>query len=615
MANRFSIAWEKFTSPTSTLRYFPEELLKTTRKIGQFFAPESEEEAKKRGLLPIRKRFQPEGEILGYFDPIGAISGIKRVVPKAISATQTSVQKVITALKGAKSLRKVQETLYTVEKAKRFEAAQRVGKKITGEAGFFAEKARLRGELPKVEFESIRKQIGQTDIDNLFVQIKESPMISEWDKLSAREGLTKLFGRVGGKVPTEGEIGLLNKVFPKELTSALLAKRPFWDKLGEAAGQLANIPRSVMSSFDLSFGGRQGIFVAPRFRKEFFRSWLKQFRMFGSEKAYQAVMDDVARNPLFELANDSGVSFTNIGRVMSQREERFMSQWAEKIPIVGIFVKASARAYTGFANKFRMDIFASMVKNAERLGRNPNKDRDLTKGIANFVNSATGRGSLGVFERSATILNAFFFSPRLTSARLRLIVPLEYIKADPFVRKEYLKSLFTYTGTVMTVLGLAKLAGAEVGADPRSADFLKIKIGNTRIDIMGGFQQYIRLAGQLFSGEIVSTTTGKVIKLGEGYRPLTHKDVLLRFAEYKQAPLFSFLTGFMEGRDFKGDPFSTPKEIGKRFIPMAIQDIYDIATQQPELLPASVLGIFGIGLQTYGPKGTKTQPGVNRFSF
>ena len=525
------------------------------------------------------------------------------------------VQIVLNALTEAKPLRRVQETIYTKERGIKLAKAIAVGEKITGEAGFYAEKAALKGELTKVQFESIRNKLGTTDVvrqavmDKMFIRVKESPVLSEWEKLPAREGLSKLFGQYGGLVPTQGELSLLEKVFGSEFISTVMGKRPFLQKLGEAVGQLANIPRSIMSSFDLSFGGRQGIFVAPRYRKEFWNSWKSQFKMFGSEKMYKEAMENVTKNKWFDLAQGR-ISFTELGRIMGQREERFMSQWAEKIPIVGKLVRASGRAYTGFANKYRMDIFASMMENAERLGLNPRKNLDLVNEIAEFVNASTGRGKLPAgIERSASILNAFFFSPRLIASRLELLIPAKYVMAEPFVRKEYLKTLFSFAGTAMTIMGLAKLAGAEVGADPRSADFAKIKIGDTRIDVLGGFQQYIRLAGQLISGEIVSSTTGKIMTLGEGYRPLTRLDILERFVEYKEAPIFSFITGLMKGQDFEGKPINVPKEVGMRFVPMALQDIYDIAKEDPDLLPLSVLGIFGVGLQTYKPRPSKTPTG------
>ena len=74
--------------------------------------------------------------------------------------------------------------------------------------GFFAELGALKGEMPKVEFESIRG-IGQQDIDEMFNMVKDSPLLGEWDKINARQGLIKLLGTEGGKIPTQKELVLV----------------------------------------------------------------------------------------------------------------------------------------------------------------------------------------------------------------------------------------------------------------------------------------------------------------------------------------------------------------------------------------------------------------------
>jgi hypothetical protein len=300
------------------------------------------------------------------------------------------------------------------------------------------------------------------------------------------------------------------------------------------------------------------------------------------------------------------LALTEMDSVLSLREEAMMgAAWAEKIPLIGKGVRASNRAYTGFANKLRADVFDSMIKSAEKTGRNPWKEPALVESIIDFVNAGSGRGSLKLLEKAAVNLNTVLFSPRLIASRLNLLNPRFYMKLDPFVRKQALQSLLAFTSMTTTVLGLAKLGGAEVSVDPRSADFAKIKIGNTRLDIMGGFQQYIRTAAQFLSGRTVSTTTGKVSVLGEGYKPQTRLGILTRGAEYKLAPVASFAVNLLRGQSTFGEPLDVPEEVAKRFIPMVMQDIADLAKDDPELLPVSILGFFGTGIQTYGARKKK----------
>uniref|UniRef100_A0A6M3K7I0 Uncharacterized protein n=1 Tax=viral metagenome TaxID=1070528 RepID=A0A6M3K7I0_9ZZZZ len=515
------------------------------------------------------------------------------------------VQKIINALKGAKDIRGQQETLYHKARQEKLAKMMAVGERVKGEKGFFKEKGALKGELPKVAFESIRKELKQEDIDTLFDMVKATLHLNPWDKLTAREGLANLLGETGGKVPTESEIAKLHKVFGKEFTDTLLEKRPLIEKMKEAGLQIANFPRSIMASFDLSFGLRQGSFAAPRFRKAFFDSFKKQFSWFGSEKAFQENQKVIASNPNYSLAVESGVQFTEMDSLMGEREERFASQWAEIVP----GVRQSARAYTGFANKYRMDIFDTLVQDAQKLGLNPQKDRDLSMKIAKFVNSATGRGSLGDFERSAVLLNAFFFSPRLMASRIgiltKLLDPRFYYKESPFIRKEFLKTALSWLGTGLTIMGIAKLMGAEVGDDPISSDFGKEKIGITRIDHWGGFQPYIRMLAQVISGKYKSSTTGKIMTLGEGYRPLTRLEILQRQVESKEAPVFSFITELLKGQTFEGKKINIPKAVGLRFVPMVVQDLYDIIKDNPEATAVMLLAPFGVGVQTYKRKPGK----------
>lgn len=532
--------------------------------------------------------------------PAGLIEGKQEGVK--LPPVGDPVQKVITALKEAKSVRGQQETLYTKARAQKFAKMQAVGEKVRGEKGFYAQLGALKGDLPRVEFEAIRGKVTQEDIDSLFNMVKDSPAIGEWEKLSAREGLAKMFNEFGGKVPTENEISLLNEVFGKDFTKAILEKKTLFERMKYAGLQLANVPRSIMSSFDLSAPMRQGIFLIGK-PKQFFPAFKRMFGAFKSDVAYRAMQDAIIKDPDFLLSRESGLALTDMDVIMNQREEMFMSNWAEKIPIVGKGVRASGRAYMGFLNKLRFDTFKDLIGKAKVAGIDPYQNRDLTKAIAEFVNNATGRGTLPYgLQKSAVTLNAFFFSPRLMMSRLNLLNPIYYVKQPPFVRKEALKSLFAFVGFGVAVLTLAKMAGVNVGADPRSADFGKIKIGNTRIDIWGGFQQLVRMAAQLISGKYISSTTGKEMTLGEGYKPMTRADIVQHFFEGKEAPIPSFITTLMKGKDITGEDINIPKEIVLRFVPMVMQDMYDLAQDSPGLLPVSLLVIFGMGVQTYEEK-------------
>jgi len=536
---------------------------------------------------------------MGFINPESG--AIRKIVPEA----QTAVQRITNALTEAKPLIREQKALYSAERAKRAAQVAAIGQKTAGEAGYHAQLGALKGELPKVSFESVKGKIQQPDIDALFNQVEQHPILTTFEKIGAKTGLDKI---LSGQLPVKSELTILNEVFPPEFIDAVLSKRSIWQKLTTAGGEVLNLPRALMATADLSAPLRQGIFLVGR-PKQWLPAFGDMFKYAFSEKAYQGLLENIQSRSTYKLMRDSGLSLTNTSKFMGSREEAFMSNIAEKIPLFGKFAKGSNRAYSGFLNKLRADTFDSILSTAKRTGVLEERPQ-VVDDISKFVNSATGRGTLGALDRASVALNGVLFSPRLLMSRINLLNPAYYTKLDPLVRKEALKSLLTFGATALSVLGLAKLGGASVQADPRSADFGKIKVGNTRYDILGGFQQYIRLASQLITGKVISSTTGKEITLGEGYKPLTRKDVLIRFLEAKEAPVLSFATALGTGKNGIGEPINIPAETIDRFTPMIAQDMYDLYKENGlNGIFMATPGLFGAGSQTYGKQ--KLESGVN----
>lgn len=381
------------------------------------------------------------------------------------------------------------------------------------------------------------------------------------------------------------------------------------DKLYQALG----LPRAIMATADLSAPLRQGIFTMARHPILFAKNFGKMFKYAFSEDAYKNLKADIVTSPNYGLYVKHKLPITDLGAGLNAREEQFMSNLAEKIPLFGNLAKGSNRAYAGFLNKMRMDLFDDFIKTAELNGI---KDEKFLADAARFVGAATGRGNIHQLfggDASGKIWASFFFSPRLMASRMSLLNPMYYMSLHPSVRKEALKSLAAFVGTGSGILALAQANGAEVGTDPRSADFGKIKVGDTRFDTWGGFQQYARLIGQLITGEKISTTTGRQTELGSGgYGAPTHESIIMDFFKSKEAPVLSFLTRAFQGEQY-GEPFRLGPEILDRFIPMIISDAYDLQKEWGGAgLLMAVPSAFGVGSQTYGdqiPMMDKTATG------
>jgi len=535
---------------------------------------------------------------------VKATDDIVKPIEKQVAQTPEEINpvpKMLEALKEAKPLRKEQEILYTKERSERISKAVKMSEELEGEDWLIAQKKALKGELKKVDYEGIRQAFNEKEINSLMGMIKNHDGLTAYEKLSTGDAFIKM---LDGKVPTEGNLKNFTRVFGKELAEGLLNKRTTFQKMKDLGYQLANLPRSLMSSFDLSAPLRQGVFMISK-PKTFAKDFAKMFKYFLSEKNYEKAMLEISNRPTYQLMKDNKLAITDLGTYITEREEAFMSNLAEQIPILGKGIRASSRAYTGFLNRIRADVFDDFVKNGKKLNV---EDPKFLEDAAKFVNNATGRGDfkwLGktgeAIEKGSPILNGIFFSPRLMASRISMINPIFYAQLQPNVRKQALLQLFTFAGMTGTVLGLAKMSGAEIETDPRSSDFAKIKYGNTRYDILGGFQQPIRAAFQIGLGQTKSSTTGKINDLNGGYNQTTRFDILTHFLEAKESPIFSFAVGLMEGKNYIGEKFDVPTEVAKRFIPMIMQDVQNLYDEYgTEGIPMAIPGVFGVGSQTYG---------------
>src|SRR3990167_9408021 len=77
------------------------------------------------------------------------------------TATPDPIQLVINAIKEAKPTREAQEALYTQIRGQKMAGAEQVGQQLGGEAGFYKKLGVFKGEMPKVQFTSIRDKLGQ----------------------------------------------------------------------------------------------------------------------------------------------------------------------------------------------------------------------------------------------------------------------------------------------------------------------------------------------------------------------------------------------------------------------------------------------------------------------
>jgi len=381
-----------------------------------------------------------------------------------------------------------------------------------------------------------------------------------------------------------------------------------------------------MASVDYSAPLRQALLPTIAHPQMAAKAGLEMFKASFSQKQYDRWFNNLENSPRYDLIKESGLGITDVNNPkLAAKEEQFMNGIAEKIPIVGRLVKGSERAYTIYLNKMRVDLFNRFADEMQKQGKTFENSENQYKEMAAFVNNMTGRGDMGkTLNESAPILNSLFFSPRLAASRINTLTylaqPRFWNKTPVEVRKDYFRSLVSTAAVGLTILGLAKAAGADTESDPRSPDFGKIKSGNTRWDIWGGHQQYIRLISQMITGKRKSSTSGNITEIGTS-NPYsgTRGGLAMGFLRSKLSPVPSLAVDILTGSNSVGDKLTTnwkskEGEIGigenlrNHLLPLMLTGLRDAIKEDgaKALLTTGIPSTFGVGVQSYEPKDTAT---------
>jgi len=158
-------------------------------------------------------------------------------------------------------------------------------------------------------------------------------------------------------------------------------------------------------------------------------------------------------------------------------------------------------------------------------------------------------------------------------------------------------------GGVATIMAIANaIKPGSVETDPRSADFGKIRVGDTRFDFTGGMASLATLASRLVTMSSKSSTTGKVSKLNSGaYGSQTGVDVFVNFTENKLSPLASVIKDILKGKDFNNNPVSVGGELNNLLTPLPITTYQELSNnpRSANVLLSMIADGLGINTNTY----------------
>ena len=196
-------------------------------------------------------------------------------------------------------------------------------------------------------------------------------------------------------------------------------------------------------------------------------------------------------------------------------------------------------------------------------------DIDRRTQLASFLNATTGRSTSPFGKAAAGRAGTAVFS-KLPGAVLGPKTPWP-------IRKVALRQVFGTAAAIFGLYAALKLlletadTDVEVVLDPRSTDFLRIKVRKgamtTTFDPAGSVQEYIRRVVQIFAGA-KNLRTGDI----EGRRLA---DQIVLWVRYKAAPLASAGWTAVENKNAVGDIETIPQQFRDLFTPISLREAYE----------------------------------------
>jgi len=460
------------------------------------------------------------------------------------------------------------------------------------------EEASPKKSPEEISLQAFRKR-AENQIINLTKRLQEEDFTAKEKKAPLELGETEL--------KLKFELDQLKKEYAKAHLEYLLENRGIFTKVKDSVVESMNLIKAIKSSWDVSAPGRQGFFYLLSHPVMGFKSLPEMFRALGSEEAAFRIENTIRERPNAKSGKyeSAGLSLTERGGG-KKAEEIYKSRWAEIVP----GIPASERAFTSFLNLARVDLFDFLHDNNFTKAGKKATDIEL-KALGTYANEATGRGTIKGYENAVQGLGTFLWAPKLVLSRFQILLGHGMWGGTATTRTAVAKEYARILGSLTIIYTVNDFLGfAEVEWDPRSSDFGKIRIGNTRIDLLAGVSQVTVFMARIITGETKNIKTGRITPISGDYIPYggaTTWGVISNFLRTKLTPALGAAITLKQGKDLVGNRvtlYDVPKET---VVPLAILDIYQAMAEEgiPMGMALGTLGMFGVGIQTHEQKGAR----------
>lgn len=288
---------------------------------------------------------------------------------------------------------------------------------------------------------------------------------------------------------------------------------------------------------------------------------------------------------------------------------------------------ALERAGGVYMNIVRSERFNDGVTMLEMQSKNITDDKQEFKNLAAAVNTLTGRANIGRLENISDLLGTIFFSFRNTVSIFNQVNPIWYLtlkspgSMKPSVaQKVAVYDMMRFISITTSMMYLLQAAAGDddegnpkidIETDPRSSDFMKMRMGNVRFDASHGMNTQIVFFCRQFSD--ATKSKGEVKQLGTGMFTPTRGDLVESFITNKFSPQAGVAWRYANTRVDKegvrktkfGEEYTVAEDLTP--IPIYWESINEIKKEDPDAYARmlTVLGIFGMNSQVYETKQAK----------
>lgn len=370
---------------------------------------------------------------------------------------------------------------------------------------------------------------------------------------------------------------------------------------------LINKQRMIQLGMDLGTTLIQGAGMLTKKAK--WKADLQGLKNSFSKQELRNMKARILGDPVYAIAEKSGLRMPLYETALFKKEEITMfNKFKSKNPIakginetLGFFER-----YVASLAQSRFDLFKEYIEASKALGKDVSKGSKEAEEIASAINQISGSANLGRFEKFVPEGNVLLFSIRLLTSKFKnlLLTPVEVVEhygsriigKEPRLSKTVVNAKMRATAGILgasaSLATLLTLSGYDVETDPRSSDFMKVKIGNRMQDISFGYGSYITFIARLMTGK-TKTTEGGVIKSlrdlteeqeaagevrakGKGGVELGYGSITENFFRNKLASFPSLLLDYYLGETGRGDKPTLSTEAKDKLPPMFIADLFHI---------------------------------------